>query len=78
MAQQLVAGRAAAAPVLPNHLRHAARLQALLDAALPRDHPHYAAARERLAVLQGNPGWPHERKMVFAKRLLKRLAATPA
>lgn len=27
-------------------------------------------------TLQGNAGWSHERKMVFAKRLIKRLAAT--
>lgn len=25
--------------------------------------------------LQGNPGWTQERKMVFAKRLIKRMAA---
>jgi len=25
--------------------------------------------------LQGNAGWSHERKMVFAKRLIKRLAS---
>lgn len=31
----------------------------------------------RLPLLpQGNPGWSHERKMVFAKRLIKRLAST--
>ena len=78
VAQQLAAARAAAAPPLPNHLAHARRLYALLDASLPRDHPGYAAARQRLEVLAGNPGWSHERKVVFARRLIKRLAATPA
>jgi hypothetical protein len=27
-----------------------------------------------LLRLQANPNWPHERKVVFVKRLLKRLA----
>ncbi|KAL4421565.1 hypothetical protein ABPG75_010856 [Micractinium tetrahymenae] len=75
-AQQAAAeAQAAATPVLPNYLRLERRLSALLDQGLPRDHPNYAAAAERLAVVQGNPGWSHERKMVFAKRLIKRMAS---
>lgn len=78
VAQQLAAARRAAAPPLPNHVAHGRRLFALLDSALPRDHHGYEVARQQLSVLEGNPGWSQERKMVYAKRLLKRLAATPA
>jgi hypothetical protein len=74
--QQQAALRRVAAPPLPDHLAHERRLTALLHKALPRDHPNFRAAESRLAVLQGNPGWSQERKMVFAKRLLKRLSAT--
>lgn len=75
-AQQAAAqAQAAATPVLPDYLRLERRLTALLDRGLPRDHPNYAAAAERLAVVQGNPGWSHERKMVFAKRLIKQMAS---
>lgn len=45
-------------------------------------HPSFdtylQAAKQRLEVLQGNPGWSQERKVVFAKRLIKRLASTTA
>ena len=67
--------RAAATPPLPNHLVHERRLTRVLERGLPADHPHYATAQKRLAVLQSNPGWSQERKMVFAKRLVKRLVA---
>ena len=51
--QQLVAeAQLAAAPRLPNYLQLERRLTALLDRALPADHPNYAAAQRRLAVLQ--------------------------
>ncbi|EFN59775.1 expressed protein [Chlorella variabilis] len=73
--QMMAAAHQAAAPVLPNHLSQERRLMALVDKALPRDHPHYAAAKQRIAVLQANPGWSQERKMVFTKRLIKRLAS---
>lgn len=43
---------AAVAPVLPDHLARAARLQKMLDRALPRDHPNYRSAQEKIAVLQ--------------------------
>ncbi|PRW60758.1 putative histone H2A variant 3 [Chlorella sorokiniana] len=66
----------ACAHPLPNLLALEQRLGQLLDKALPRDHPNYALAKTRLEVLQGNPGWTHERKVVFAKRLIKRLAST--
>ena len=51
-AQLLAAAQQAAAPVLPDHIARGRRLAALLDKALPRDHPHYAAARQRLEVLE--------------------------
>jgi hypothetical protein len=51
-----------------------AQLEALLTDSVPRDHPHYPAIKAKLQVLQGNPGWPHERKLVFARRLIKQLA----
>lgn len=50
--QMMAAAHQAAAPVLPNHLSQERRLMALVDKALPRDHPHYAAAKQRIAVLQ--------------------------
>jgi hypothetical protein len=53
----------------------AAELEALVADGLPADHPRLGAARAAVGVLQGNPGWPHERKLVFARRLVKRLAA---
>lgn len=74
--QQAAAAHAeACAHPLPNLLALERRLGALLDKAMPRDHPNYSLAKKRLEVLQGNPGWSHERKMVFAKRLIKRLAS---
>ncbi|KAL4426034.1 hypothetical protein ABPG77_007830 [Micractinium sp. CCAP 211/92] len=74
--QAAAAARAAATPVLPDYLKLERRLRALLDRGLPRDHPNYEAAAQQLAVVQGNPGWPHERKMVFAKRLIKQMASS--
>lgn len=73
--QVALAASRAAAPALPDHHMQARRLTALLDKALPKDHPNYGPAKQRLAVVQGNPGWSQERKMVFTKRLLKRMAS---
>lgn len=49
-------------------------LLSLVNDAVPQDHPHYAAIKSRVQVLLGNPGWPQERKLVFARRLIKHLA----
>ena len=52
----------------------AASLEELLSSAVPADHPSFGPLREKLAVLAGNPWWPHERKVVLARRLIKNLA----
>ncbi|KAL4855154.1 Alcohol dehydrogenase class-3 [Chlorella vulgaris] len=63
------AALAASAPFLPDYLALERRLTRVVDKALPPDHPHRATAQQKIAAIQANPSWPHERKMVFAKRL---------
>jgi hypothetical protein len=52
----------------------ALQLTAVLDSGMAQDHPRYEAVRAKLQVLEGNPGWPQERKLLFARHLLKSLA----
>jgi len=48
-------------------------LEKLLDT-ITQEHEHYEAIATKFRVLQSNPDWPHEKKVVFAKRLLKHLS----
>ena len=48
-------------------------LEKLLDT-ITQEHQHYEAIVAKFRVLQSNPAWPHEKKVVFAKRLLKHLS----
>ena len=57
-----------------NPRTEAASLEELLASAVPADHPSFGPLRQKLAVLAGNPWWPHERKVVLARRLIKNLA----
>ncbi len=50
-------------------------LSALLDASVPSDHPMYGLIRKKVEVLQGNPGWPHNKKVVVIKRMIKDMTA---
>jgi hypothetical protein len=47
-----------------------AQLAAVLEE-VPADHANYGKIEEKLAVLRNNPYWPHERKMVLARRLVR-------
>ena len=38
------------------------------------DAARRAAVLPKLRALQANPNWPQERKIVFARRLIKQLA----
>lgn len=46
-------------------------LQKLVDEKLSKDHYLYGSVISKLQTLQHNPNWPHERKVVFMKRVLK-------
>jgi hypothetical protein len=48
-------------------------LEKLLDN-ITQEHEYYEAIVAKFRVLQSNPDWPHEKKLVFAKRLLKHLS----
>lgn len=48
-------------------------LMKLLDTITP-EHEYYEAIVTKFRVLQSNPNWPHEKKLVFARRLLKHLS----
>jgi len=50
------------------------QLEKLLTATMTPSHQHYAAVAAQLKVLQSNSYWPHEKKLVFARRLLRQLA----
>ncbi len=41
---------------------------------ITQEHEYYESIVAKFRVLQSNPDWPHEKKVVFAKRLLKHLA----
>ena len=48
-------------------------LDSLLEE-MPQHHKNYAAALSKLRVLQGNPNWSHEKKVIFARRLVRDLS----
>jgi hypothetical protein len=56
-----------------NSLVQEAELEETVQAALPANSLHVSAVLAKIKVLQANPHWPHDRKMIFARRLLKTL-----
>lgn len=48
-------------------------LEKMLENITP-EHEYYESIVAKFRVLQSNPNWPHEKKLVFARRLLKHLA----
>ena len=49
-------------------------LEKLLEGVMTPEHANYEAVISKVRVLQSNPNWPYDKKVIFVRRMMRQMA----